>query len=61
MIKLSVPDMNCGHCEKSIKEKLSGAQVSVDLKAKTIEVEGQEAAAVIKALDEIGFSATLCN
>lgn len=61
IIKLSVPDMSCGHCEKSIKEKLSDAKVSVDLKAKTIEVEGKSAEEVIHALDEIGFSSTLCN
>ncbi len=53
--------MTCGHCEKSIKERLSDAQVQVDLKNKTIEVEGKEPEEVIKALDEIGFTATLCN
>lgn len=60
MIKFNVPDMNCGHCEKSIKEKL-GQNVEVDLKSKTIEVRELEAEEVIKALDEIGFSATVCN
>lgn len=61
MMKFNVPDMNCGHCEKSIKEKLSDADVLVDLKSKTIEVEGKTAEEVIKALDEIGFDATVCN
>jgi len=61
MSKFQVPDMTCGHCEKSIKERLSDAQVQVDLKNKTIEVEGKEPEEVIKALDEIGFTATLCN
>lgn len=60
MTKFNVPDMNCGHCEKSIKEKL-GQQVKVDLKNKTIEVEDLEPQEVIQALDEIGFSATVCN
>lgn len=61
MTKFNVPDMNCGHCEKSIKEKLSDAKVEVDLKNKTIEVEGKAEAEVIKALDEIGFDATVCS
>lgn len=61
MTKFNVPDMSCGHCEKSIKEKLSDAKVTVDLQNKTIEVEGKEAQEVIQALDDIGFTATVCN
>lgn len=59
--KYNVPDMNCGHCEKSIKEKLKDAEVKVDLKNKTIEVEGKKPEEVVRALDEIGFTATVCN
>ena len=59
--KFSVPDMNCGHCEKSIKEKLKDTTVKVDLKNKLIEVENKKPEEVIQALSEIGCDATVCN
>lgn len=39
-----VPDMSCGHCEKSVRSALSkalpDATVVVDLSARTVEVNG---------------------
>lgn len=42
---LEVTGMSCGHCEKAVKEALNVIQgvnsVNVDLKAKQVEVEGE--------------------
>ena len=61
MIKLSVPDMNCGHCKASVESAVAalGGTARVDLSTRQIEVTGQLAAdSVIAALAEIGFPAT---
>ena len=40
----TVPDMTCGHCEKTVRsalaEVLPGAAVEVDLAARTVKVAG---------------------
>ncbi len=61
-MKYHVPDMSCGHCKSSIETALSAldpeAQVSVDLEAKTVDVATSKPdAAVVTALEEIGFPA----
>ncbi len=64
MTTLSVPDMTCGHCRASVTDalsRLSGTDtVDVDLTTKTVRVEGSAPDdALIRALDEIGFPATV--
>lgn len=61
-----VPDMMCQHCEKAVKEALlalSGVKsVVVDLTKKTATVEHTEsvpAEAVRKALDDVGYEASV--
>lgn len=64
MITLSVPDMSCGHCVKTIESTVKAldatAKVNADLAAKTVTIEGKAAsAAVTKALDDAGYPASL--
>lgn len=64
MTTLSIPDMTCGHCKASVETALNAlpdaGQVSVDLAAKTATTTGPAtAAALLKALNEVGFPATL--
>jgi len=63
MTRLSVPDMNCGHCKASVEAALTplGARVSVDLPARQVDVEGIAPEAAIKALDAVGFPATVAG
>lgn len=61
-MKLSVPEMNCGHCKASVEQAIAGldsaAKVSVDLPARTVMVEtSQPEASVIAALGDVGFDA----
>ena len=41
-MKLSIPDMSCGHCKAVVEKTVAaqGAQVTVDLPARTAEVVG---------------------
>ena len=60
MITLSVPDMHCGGCRTSVERALAplAGEVSVDLTARRVRVEGAtDAAPLIAALDRIGFPA----
>lgn len=64
MTTLTVPDMTCGHCKASVESALNAlpdaGAVTVDLAAKTVTTTGTApAAALLKALDEVGFPATL--
>ncbi|MGB4826544.1 MAG: heavy-metal-associated domain-containing protein [Paracoccaceae bacterium] len=61
MTTLSVPDMSCGHCKASIEAALApiAAKVTVDLPARQVHAEGAPPEALIKALDAIGFPASL--
>lgn len=63
-MKLSVPDMTCGHCkaavEKAIIDLDSSADVRVDLPSRTVEVETTAAeGAILNALAAEGYPATL--
>jgi copper chaperone len=55
----TVPDMTCGHCEKTVRgaleEVLPGAAVTVDLAAHRVTVEG-DAAKAEDAIREAGYS-----
>lgn len=55
----TVPDMTCGHCERSIRtalaETLPGAAVTVDLESKRVSVEG-DAAKAEEAIREAGYT-----
>ena len=55
----SVNGMSCGGCAASVTNAIQGAapgaQVSVDLDAKTVTVEGGDAATVEKAVTEAGY------
>ena len=58
----TVPDMTCGHCEKTVRgalaEALPGAVVAIDLTAKTVAIEG-DAAKAEEAIREAGYSPEL--
>ena len=56
----SVPGMTCGHCQSAIEGELSQLggveQVTVDLVAKTVVVDGSASDdAVTAAIDEAGY------
>ncbi len=63
MSAFKVPDMTCGHCEKSIRGALakvsSEVKVDVDLKEKIVKVENLSDERVLNLLKEIGFSPAL--
>jgi copper chaperone len=64
MTTLSIPDMTCGHCKASVEAALAAlgnaGHVTVDLAAKTATASGPAApASLIKALDEVGFPASV--
>ncbi len=55
----TVPDMTCGHCEKSVRsalgEALPGAAVTVDLSSGRVTVEG-DAARAEQAIRDAGYT-----
>lgn len=55
----TVPDMTCGHCEKTVRgaldEALPGAAVTVDLSSKKVTIEG-DAKKAEEAIREAGYS-----
>ena len=59
MTRFSVPDMNCGHCRASVQSALQPltTRLEIDLAAREITTEGATPAAVIRALDAVGFPA----
>lgn len=64
MTTLSIPDMTCGHCRASVLsalESLEGAgTVTVDLASRTATATGPaDPTRLIRALDEVGFPATV--
>lgn len=66
MIELSVKDMTCGHCvgavTRAVKAVDPAAGVDVDLAAKRVRVEsGAPAQALIRALDDAGYPATVAE
>jgi copper chaperone CopZ len=60
-IEYRVPDMSCGHCEKSVSEAISSvagvASVQVDLETKQVIVEGKglDDAALRAAIVQAGY------
>jgi copper chaperone len=58
-ITFHVPDMTCGHCEKTVRgalgEALPGAAVAIDLSAKKVTVSG-DATKAEEAIREAGYS-----
>ncbi len=64
-VTLSVPGMSCGHCEAAVKSevgKVTGVEsVSVDLDDKDVVVTGDslDLDAIIAAVDEAGYEATV--
>ncbi|HLQ19085.1 MAG TPA: heavy metal-associated domain-containing protein [Tabrizicola sp.] len=64
MTTLSVPDMTCNHCKATVEAALGSVQgagpVKVDLTTRKVEVSGSvPAAELIKALDQVGYAATV--
>lgn len=64
MTTLSIPDMTCGHCKASVESALKSladsGTITVDLAAKTATATGPAAPEkLLKALDEVGFPATV--
>ncbi|WP_313554999.1 heavy-metal-associated domain-containing protein [Agrobacterium cavarae] len=55
----TVPDMTCGHCEKTIRnalnEALPGAEVSIDLSSHKVVVDG-DADTAMAAMHEVGYT-----
>ena len=55
----NVPDMTCGHCEKSVRsaldQALPGAAVTVDLDTKRVTDEG-DAARAEEAIRDAGYT-----
>jgi len=58
MTTWNVPEMHCENCVKRINNALGalGVKFSVSLENKTVSAEGDKAA-VVSALDDLGFSA----
>ena len=62
-MRLAIPDMTCGHCrasvERAVAEAAPGARVTVDLSARTAEVEGApDLGRLLAALRTAGYEAT---
>lgn len=65
-MKLSVPDMSCGHCkavvEKTIAEQDAGASVVIDLATRTAEVSTTAAPdRILAALAAQGYPAAIAG
>jgi copper chaperone len=62
-MKVTLPDMSCGHCvatvTKAVKALDASAEVKADLASKTVAIEtSAPAPAVAKALEKAGYPAT---
>jgi copper chaperone len=60
VIKLSIPDMSCGHCSgaitKALKELDSHAVIEFDMPARTVSVDTSAAEAVVRdTLADAGY------
>jgi len=62
MIEFEVQDMTCGHCARTITQAVQaldpGAQVQIDLATHRVAIETAhaDAAALVEALREAGFT-----
>ncbi len=58
-IELSVPEITCGHCKESIEGAVSQvagvSRVEVDIEAKRVAVDGGDRAAIVTAIEDVGF------
>lgn len=64
MLKLSIPEMTCGHCAamvtKAVKSLDGNATVSVDLGSRTVTVDTSvEAEGVCSVIGSVGYAARL--
>jgi copper chaperone CopZ len=64
MIRMSIPDMSCAHCQARVEAALAAlpgtAQVTVDLVGRTADVAGiAPEADIVLALAEAGYPATV--
>jgi copper chaperone len=63
----SVPGMHCGHCEAAVTRELEGVSgvraIDVDLETKLVTVggDGLDDAALVAAIDEVGYDAELVS
>lgn len=60
MIRLSIPDMSCGHCVEAVTQAVRktdpDAKVSIDLGGRTAEIDTQSPpAAVTAAIEQAGY------
>lgn len=60
MLKLTVPDMNCGHCVSAVTKALKGvdaaAEIAVDLDTKLVTVRSDASGeALAAALSKAGY------
>jgi len=57
LVKLSVPDISCEHCERAVKTALASVdgiqQVDVDIPAKTVEVRYDASAVGIDRMKDV--------
>ena len=58
MVKIKVPDMSCGHCEKRIKEALNnlGIECQVILEEKIVLVQKDKLDIAFTEIYDIGFT-----
>ena len=62
MLNLKIPDMTCGHCAgvvtKAVQSVDAGADITVDLKTRTVAIDSKaDPLAITDALEVAGYSA----
>lgn len=62
MLQFKIPDMTCGHCEKTIRAALTGLpgveRLEIDLPTKTLRIEGTaDPKTIQKMVSEVGYTA----
>lgn len=65
-MRFHVHNMTCGHCERTIRNAIAAlsaqAKVAVDLRTKTVDIDGTlSAAQIVMALADEGYSAVELN
>ena len=60
MTTFNVPDMTCGHCEKTVREALArtlpGVPVAVDLAGHRVTLDGGDATKAEAAIRDAGYT-----